>query len=428
MRVTLALLLLAGFASSARSDEPQAEEVIPWQTPFQAISASDADDALVLVLITNEDPFATADSAPAATRNKIKLANPIPPVWCADVLGHAYLKTIRQRADLRGRLTIQSIAAGLPKELTGGEARNLPARAVLALCDGSYRLLAVTVGVPDADELLTLIEDGEDVAAMRQLHAEDRTKTVHLIAQRSSERLSRLWRGVLEEVVVAMHGDEDDDPGQDTESEQAFIDRMRLLGETFTPTYMADVRLRFGLTDAADRTRLVVLEQHPETRRPWCAAMIPFIAGSDFNVIWRELVESIWGHAPITADGEATELIEWFDTQIKTDAIVLSLKPPLHLRHLPWPPVTDKAARRGAGWQQVHELALEHPFRKVDAQQLAVLIRSRDLAAVDIERPSLARYLYLEPRKRLPYVVREGDPPGRFAGRLKRSNSSLVSE
>jgi hypothetical protein len=284
------------------------------------------------------------------------------------------------------------------------------------------------VGVPDVDELLTLIEDAEDVSAMLQLNSDTPRKIVHSIAQRSGQRIGRLWQGVLEEMVVAMQGDAGGDERDAAENEHSLHGRMRLLSETFDPTYVGDVRLRFGLTGSTDQTRLILLEQHPETRRPWCQAMIPLLAGTDFMATWRDLVESIWGHQPITAEAEAKELLNWFDLQTKTDAVVLSLRPPLHLQYLPWPPIVDKGAKRGIGWQQVHALATEHPFRSVDAQQLAILIRSRDLKAVDIQRPTMARYLFIERKKKSPYTVRQGDPPGRFAGLLKRSKSNLVKQ
>jgi hypothetical protein len=248
---------------------------------------------------------------------------------------------------------------------------------------------------------------------------------VKAIAERSQQRVSRLWRGALEEMLVAMQGDRGGDEGA-ANAQRDFGGRMRLLSETFDPTYLADVKLRFGLTESTDRTRLVILEQHPEARQPWCDAMIPFTAGSDVTVVWRELVESIWGHQPITSDAEAKELLDWFDLQTKTGAVVLSLAPPLHMRRVPWPPVTDRFANRGIGWQKVHSLALKHPFRSVDPQQVATLIRARDLNAVDIHRPPTVRYLFFDPKKKHPLVIREGDPPGRFAGILKRSQSNLV--
>ena len=201
---------------------------------------------------------------------------------------------------------------------------------------------------------------------------------------------------------------------------------LRLLSDALEPVYLADVKLRFGLSETSDRSRLIILEQHPEARRPWCEAMMPFLVNQDCSLIWRELAESLWGHQPVTADTDAPELLQWYELHAKTDSVVLSLQSPFHLRRLPWPPILDKAARRGVGWHEVHQLAQQHPFRTVQPQQLATLIRQRRLPAVDIQQPSLARYLFFEPNKGSPLVIRETDPPGRFAGMLKRSKSSLV--
>lgn len=198
-----------------------------------------------------------------------------------------------------------------------------------------------------------------------------------------------------------------------------------MLAETFESPYLADVRLRFGLTEAADKTRLVILEQHPQTRMPWCQATLPFIAGGDVSSTWRALVESIWGHPPITVDADASELFAWVDSQLPANAVVLSLTPSGLPGRNPWPPVTE-GPRRGMDWREVHSRAQMHPFRTVDLQQLSLLVRSRGFKETDVFRPSMARYVLLDPKKRTVQVIRESDPPGRFASLLKRSKSSLV--
>lgn len=442
MRASLAfslIIILVAFdarsderiVDDGKADEASSPETVVWQKPFEAISSSEASETLVLVLITNDDPFLTqaaidqfeqeeSDAGP-----KLKVPRN-PPVWCSDVLAYSYRKMLDQRVDLRRRIKLQSIAAGLPRELTGGQGRNIPSRAVLALCDGNYRLLGLTIGVPAPNELLTLIEDGEDVATIQELNRDQPAMVVDQIAARSRDRLSRMWRAALQEVLSVMEGERSD--ADDNDRQEAFEGRMRLLSDSFEPIYLADVKLRFGLTEASDQTRLVVLEQHPEARRPWCESIIPLVAGQDFALTWKELVESLWGHQPITADAEAPELLEWYDSQAKTDAVVLSLQAPFHLRRLRWPPIRDPSSKRGVGWQEVHKLALQHPNRTVQPQQLAVLLRQRPLNAIDMQQPSLARYLLLEPKKKAPYVVRESDSPGRIAGMLKRTNSSLVKE
>jgi hypothetical protein len=108
---------------------------------------------------------------------------------------------------------------------------------------------------------------------------------------------------------------------------------------------------------------------------------------------------------------------------VDAEAVVLSLKPPLLARGERWPPVTiaDKTNRRAAGWNDVHELVVQFPYRTIDAQQLFTLIDSRQLTPVDIQLPTTARYLLFEPGKKTAWVARQGDPPGRFMGRLKRA-------
>jgi hypothetical protein len=95
MRASLVIALVIFVPCVARADEPPADEPIVWQQPFVSISASEASDALVLVLITNEDPFLNKELADQATaRNAAGKADQNPPVWCADVLSLSYRKAL----------------------------------------------------------------------------------------------------------------------------------------------------------------------------------------------------------------------------------------------------------------------------------------------------------------------------------------------
>lgn len=415
MRGSLAIVLLLSSVLALRGDEGAADDpdAVVWGKAFSSISATD-DDSLVILVITNDDPY-ISPSAPD---------EPQSPLWCTSVFSAAFRKAMQARPDVRERISLQPMAAGMPALLTGGELRNQPARAVIAICDGNYRLLAFTVGVPETPGLLTLIEDAEEVRLLSALHREAHEKIVAAVAQRSSQRVSRMWRGVLEQMLVALGADNlNDDADVPQAITQRQIGRLTLLSETYAPAYLADVRLRFGLSESADRTRLSILEQHPEARRPWCESMIPFLAGNDFLTLWSPLCETLWGVQPVVRDAEAAELLDWWDLQIKTDALVLSLQPPLLARRHPWPPVdpSGQTSKRGLGWNDVQELVVQRPYRTVDAQQLAVLIQSRELKPVDIQLPTMARYLFFEPKKKGAVVVREGDPPGRFVGQLKRA-------
>ncbi|MGI9473794.1 MAG: hypothetical protein ACR2NZ_19790 [Rubripirellula sp.] len=438
MRQIYAILVHCILAGAIVGQEPAEPQALNWQEPFATISASKSDDALVLLLITNEDPFRAEASlkpkalpqpavgAKQAAQGKVQLEPPN--VWCVDALSQSIQRAFEFRPDLKDRLQLQSISSGIPSVLSGGTSRNLPERAILILCDGKYRLLGLSVGVPDLDELLTLIEDSENVRTLRHLSQDDPKKVVDEIAQQNMKRLSRLWRSTFEEVLLEMDGDWGDAATDDVIERRVFDGRIQRLFEALEPTYLSDVELRFGLTDITDRNRLIVLEQHTEARHPWCQSIAPFLVGADMSIRWRELVESLWGHAATTAQDDITELLAWYDTNLKSGSIILSLKPPIHRRHLPWPPLTDRTARRGMTWQEAHDLALTHAFRKIDAQQIAALIRERDLRPIDVANPSRARYLMITPGKNLINVVREKDPPGRFAGQLRRAESSLQTE
>ena len=415
----------------------EANDPLPlnWQPSFSTISASKADNALVLLIITNADPFSSADdtaqqdpNAPAnqAPPNQKKTPLPTPDIWCANALTDSCRHLIQARPDLEDRLQLQSISAGIPSQLSGGVPRNQPERAIVLVCDGSYRLLAIRIGVPDSEDLITLIEDAEDVRAIRELNPDNPKRVVEEVALRNEPRLSRLWKTATTDLLKEMDGilDVDTDPN----FKKASNGRIHRICSALEPTYLADVELRFGLSDASDRTRLVVLEQHTESRRPWCESATPLLIGVDASIRWRELVESLWGHAATMPSDDHRQLLEWYDTNLKSGAVVFMLQPPIHRRHLPWPPVTAPGTRRGITWQQVHDLALEHSFRQLDAGELAALIRDRNLRPVDIMNPSMARYLMISPGSDTVNVVREQDPPGRFASQLKRSKSSLRSK
>lgn len=406
-----------------------------WQPSFSTISASKADNALVLLVITNADPFLKQDDAPenepnapanqaAPDQNKTPLATP--DIWCATTLTDACRHLIQARPDLEDRLQLQSVSAGIPLQLSDGVPQNRPERAIVLVCDGNYRMLAIRIGVPDNEDLITLVEDAEDVRAIRELNPDNPKRVVEEVTLRNEKRLSRLWKTATTELLKEMDGSLDVDT--DPNFKKASNGRVHRICSALEPTYLADVELRFGLSDAADRTRLVVLEQHTEPRLPWCESATPLLVGVDVSIRWRELVESLWGHVATAPGDDHRQLLEWYDTNLKSGAVVFMLQPPIHRRHFPWPPVTAPGTRRGITWQQVHDLALEHSFRQVDAGELAALIRDRDLRPVDIMTPSIARYLMISPGSDMMNVVREQDPPGRFASQLKRSKSSLRSK
>jgi hypothetical protein len=404
MRTIVGLSLTFALSAFACAQPPEDTPVI-FSEPFESISGSVADETLVLIVISNDVPNLDQPESDDAAKRQ--------PIWCESVITQSYLQALDQRADLRSQLKLQSIAAGVPVELTGGENRNVPARLVTLICDGHYRLLSFVIGVPDGSELLTMIEDTEETRTLRRLHADQPEKLIAALAARSGPRMGRMWQTSFQEIITAYTEDLSD---EDAETTSLQPNELQSIAETFEPIYLNDVRLRFGLEDVSDRVRLVVLEQHQQARHAWCQAMIPLIADADLKAIWQPLVELVWGHQPVTR-GAAEELLQFYDSLIKTDPLILSLQSPLLLRRNPWPPTADKLSK-GVGWADFHTAAQKLPYREIDLQQLAILQQERDLPVMDVFQPSRMRYLLFQPRKK-PTVAHEGDPPGRFMGLLK---------
>ncbi len=426
MRGLLAIGLLAAHVMIVSSDEVQPVEAVPWMAPFASFSSAattaGTSDLAVLLLVTNDDPFITASpDLELASENATGEVTATPKLWCVPHLERAYRQLVEVRPEFKNRLKIQGIAAGVPKELTGGEPRNLPARAVLGLCDPQYRLLGLHIGVPRGDELISIVEDAEEVATLRQLRSgDDKQSSANApIAQRSRERLDRMWVSVLDDLLRSDHEQDADSEKPLSRSDLVYI------GEALEAAYLADVRRRFGLSDASDHARLVLLEQHLETRQPWCDSMIALTSGEDFSLIWRDLVEQVWRYPPITGEACDVTLRDWVNLHRKSDLIVLGVQPPAHAQRFPWPPLADVVTGRVQPWRTAHDKALTFPFRNVDVEQLARLLHEFELDPIDIQQPSLARYVLLEPNKNRPLVICETDSPTRLAKRLKRSDSNI---
>lgn len=187
MRALLALTFLCATALTSAGDEPAVDETLSWQPPFTAVSASEP-FSLVVMLITNDDAFA-AIKPPAKEGGQPQVTQ-----WCRPNLQHAYRKALAARPDLKDRCFLQYLPAGTPQQLTGGHDRNQPERAIVAICNGNYQLLSLVVGVPDSDELLTMIEDAQQVQAFIELYEGEIGKITGGIADRSMKRMTRLWR------------------------------------------------------------------------------------------------------------------------------------------------------------------------------------------------------------------------------------------
>lgn len=420
------LFYCAHVASAQNGPERSAvQESIVWNAPFESFAPSMKNDALVLLVVTNDPPWPKDRPAKGNPAKRVEANWDMPGFWCQEVLTDSILRLLSDRDDLQARLSYQSIAAGLPLELTGGEPFDMPSQAVVAICDDQYRLLSFVVGVPNADELATMVEDAEETSVLVQQARDDPQTVMDRLADRSRSRVGRRFQIALEESVLSARSDGDDENFADP---QTLRHQIRIVSQDIDPVYLLDVKLRFGLSDRSDRVRLRILEQHVETRRPWCELMLPFVAGISLTDIWQPLVESLWGHPPIVEDEIDSELLNWVQSQTEFDSVVLHLKAPMRFEHLQWPPPKDPVAKRSITWSDVHARALEHSFRSITIADAARLIRALDLVPINVYEPTLVRYLFLQKKKREPFVVRQGDPPSRFSGMLKRSKSTLVTK
>ncbi len=440
MRAIFFLISFSGFSSFALAQE--ATGPVVWETAFTPVTSGQADDHLVLMLISNDAQVGEQQVVAREKNSKDKpgKAAKVPgrlakdqlaknqsrqSIWCKADFEFSYQRVLAKRADLADGCSVQSVAAGMPKHLTGEKDRNQPRRCLVAVCDGHYRLLSFCVGTPGPDELLTLIEDAQEVVSLIKLSGNNQTAITTPVAQRSVKRLTRLWQYSLKEVLTTI-----DVGASDDENEAEKFDALSVysrLASTFQDVYFADVKLRFGLTEASDRTRLAVLEQHSQTRQPWCDSMMPFLANADFVQLWRPLTRTLWHHDPVTlAKDESSELVDWYDSIDKTKTIVLDLQPS-NSRNRPVLKIAAKDAKpkratraKGIDWEDLQTLVAKFPSKNVDTQQLSGLVCLRGITGVDLFSPSQARYLVIKPNDKSAWAIRQGESPVKSYGRLKR--------
>lgn len=405
---------------------------VRWDRAFAPITAGQADDKLAIVLITNDeqivenkiaDPAAEkADADPVkGEKRREKIADIKQPVWCKADFEFSFRRAVSKRQGISGLCALQYQAAGMPKHLCGGQDRNQPSRCFVAICDGHYRLLSICVGVPGPDQLLTMIEDAQQASAMTKLSGGVQEKVTALVADQSMDRLARRWKYSLKEMLTKI----DVGAADDSSNRPAKFQVSGVLGritEEYEAVYLADVKLRFGLTETSDRLRLAVLEQHAQARQPWCDAMMPFLVNADFVKLWRPLTKSVWHYDAVTMnDTESISVLDWFDATAKDQYVVLDLQESTAAQKLlPLGDVGSVAAKRGLGLSDLHDLVDQFPVKNVDPQQLSDLVRDRGIKGVDVQLPSRAKYLVVDRESRKAWAIREGEPPGKNIGRLKR--------
>ena len=418
MRISflLVLFLLHGSTfQSIHAEDPAEKPAMLWQAPFTAWSEQDTTNKIVLMLVTNDNAF--RDSHSDAKKTAAETTDPSRHGWCAPDFEKSCKRMLEVRPDLKNCISLQSIFAGTPLELSGGKPANTPSRVVLFVCDGNYRILALSVGIPSADELTTLVEDAQEAKLLLGSNDTDRWHTTTLLVQRSKERIGRVWNLKLDEVTQAKEKQFAliRDGAVEPPSSLARFESCSLRCKPYssmTPSYGS---YQFQL----DARRLVILEQHTETRDPWSQALTPFIAGMSGETL-ENICEFLWQQCAVAADSDQTDFLTWYDSHLKSGPFVLQVESPSHMRHRPWPPIAPPKHRNGTSWTTTHDFAMKFPVRTITPQQLTVLIRERELKPINFFSPSMARYLLVSSNNRLPQIIREQDLPARFLGLLRR--------
>ena len=407
-------LLLLGVTVAVADEAVDEVDGLVFREPFSGLSASEIQSKLIVFLITDEDPFQWT-KAKLDKADKSRLGGG-PDVWCGPDFRRSFQKLFVKRPDLKDRCIAQRVVAGLPANLTADVARTLPPRAITAICDGQYRLLHFSVGVPEPDDLIQMIEDAEENKALVQLHPDAPAAIGKAVMERTNKRVRRVYREALAGLAEPMSGDES------LAVDEAWISKYARFVSALNPSYLFDVRLRFGLSDTSDLVRLIVLEQHCETRRDWCDSLAPYIIGRPMRTIMNPLVDTTWG-IPAVLDinkEDHEEILTWFSSRRENSFVVLAIKPTHLDRDVAWPPPNisrNPLAKRS--WSELETVMSNHPFRSVSAEELAVVLRENNEMSINLLAPARARYVIFEPGKKKLTVVRESDLPGKFIHRLE---------
>ena len=406
--------------------EPAAEdELIPFVSPFATLTAKDAESKLVFLLVSDQ-PAQLPDRANAARGGD---AEAPPDVWFLKDFQIALKQVVQRRPDLKDRMVGQQVFAGLPSLLNGSPSgrnpsrgdsvRSLPSRGLVLVCDGNYRLLSFLVGVPQSDSLARLIEDSEETRSLLSLQEKAPQRFMTTLINRARGRVTRNYDRVLAQWSQ-------NDAGSESlgETGAEWQGQFRSLVTDLRPIYLFDVKLRFALSDASDLVRLIILEQHCETRRDWCDSVIPWVAGRPTKEIIQPLVECIWEMPAVirTGPGEHAKLLEWFDSRRAAGTVTLAIHPDFISGQQPWPPPEtnpNKIANRG--WPDLEALMGKQPIRMVNAAELAVVLAHSGDGPINLTQPTRGRYVVFTKSQRSPVVIRESDLPGKFFRYFKGS-------
>lgn len=305
--------------------------------------------------------------------------------WCQRSIERAISKCKAVRAGSE----IQSIYqfAGAPGILNKDRPKAGPRRAICLICDSQGRVFSFCIGVPSGDQLLVLLEDAEELILADSLapadqatddESDDEQTLTKNIRQRTAGRTIRHYRPLLDKV-----------------REDSTI---QASAQWLAPAVQQDLAERFLLSLPIDGARLVSTQQHMESSRYWCDAMLPCVAGKSMQSVWPELAEVVWNAKPWHLQVDPTSLASWYESAIRGSMVVLELdlqlaNPPNSLPYLsaaennpPRPQVvSDKAAERmRAADAELAKRLLDVAHRVIELPELASLLTHRKDPPIDI--------------------------------------------
>lgn len=394
-----------------------ANEPVRWQPPFHPLSGSaESSGKIIVSVITNDDPLGLSGADDS--------------LWCAGALERRCATLFAQRGDLADQLVFQAVPAGRPAILTGGEPRNQPARVVIAFCDPQFRLLGMCVGVPEVDALRRLIEDAQEVSRLLGTAAAERAQVQQQIAAQRTESLPRLWKEAMKVCLESATAIPVDTPSVSEASARgdagpAAVGSVLLAERALAdlaPVYREDVRGRFGITEPQDWRQLGVLEQHLETRGPWCGAILPALVGLDWETIWEPVVGAVWNGVPFRPQPADSQLLTWFQWHLERDGLVLAVRPTARRRPGGETQLVsaDPRSEGRPSWSALRQEIESMPLRRVTTEQVVALLDEQDVSPIDLYQPSPGRYVIFEPGEPAPAVIRHADNPSKWTRRIKR--------
>ena len=311
---------------------------------------------LRLIVVTDDDFLASGQDA-----------------WCARVLSRAVDELRQIRPDTE--LELEMRPAGPPAILCGGRPPLGPRRAVGILCDHQRRIAAFCVGVPTGRQLAAMVEDADEVAILRlaesrnleppDAETEPQDRLVEALHARATQRVLRHYRPLVHKIKRATPLDE--------------------AAAMLQPALAADRGERFLVAGLPDAARWLSAQQHAETMRHWCEAMLPSLVAQSVDAVWQDLTALVWDSRPWQLAPQDADLISWYTESIAAGPVILWVQAP-ELR-IGLPAASENAAAAPAPIDETTQNLLDQAqHRVVTWPAVANLLQHRQDKPADLQR------------------------------------------